>query len=213
MANCSLSSNLVNCIRVLADNTICFGTNAGLSCLKDTSWTNHSLIAPGVVLEPVNDIIQDVQGRLYVATNNGLAVHNTGIWSIFRSTNSPLPANHCKSLSFDANENLWVGTINGLAVYNENGVNLSVSKPTAEDVEFEIFPNPSKSDVWVISRKYFPRMTLRIYNAGGQLIRNETYHPFENESVRLNISDLQKGVYFMEMRTEEGVQTRKFIHI
>ncbi len=77
----------------------------------------------GLPFPTINDILQDEQGFMWFATENGLCRYDAYNYKIYQydplDTNS-LPNNNVYCLLEDRNNNLWVGTSYGLCVLNKH---------------------------------------------------------------------------------------------
>ncbi len=79
--------------------------------------------------------------------------------------------------------------------------------PTFEelDTEVKVYPNPTKDLIFLDYSNDIETLTL--YNINGQLVKTITN--FESEP--LDLSDLKNGVYFLSIKTENSVVTKKII--
>ncbi len=80
---------------------------------------------------------------------------------------------------------------------------LSVSKNTLNN--FKIYPNPVSDQLFVTSEK-FTIESMAIFSMTGQKILQ-----IEGASNSINVSSLSKGMYFLEINSEEGKVVQKFI--
>lgn len=72
-----------------------------------------------------------------------------------------------------------------------------------------LFPNPSSDKFEVkISNNSLKCTEIIIYNVIGKTIKRI---PFNNNSITIDISSLEKGMYFVNILTEKGCFTKKFI--
>ena len=77
----------------------------------------------------------------------------------------------------------------------------------------EIYPNPSR-DVFNVSFISDTKqdLTIRILNIIGEELINENLEQFIGEYTKqINLSDNAKGIYFLEIETNDGVINKKFI--
>ncbi len=83
----------------------------------------HYSVDDGLSQGTVNDIFQDKQGFLWLATQDGLNKYDGYGFNVYQhnplDTNS-LSSNWIFSISEDDNGNLWIGTQNGLDCFNPN---------------------------------------------------------------------------------------------
>ena len=70
-----------------------------------------------------------------------------------------------------------------------------------------LYPNPAKDGLHVNGLTQNPK-SMAIYSSSGQLI-----HAFKMDefSVRINVSDLPNGQYFLKLETDDGILSKKFI--
>jgi hypothetical protein len=72
----------------------------------------------------------------------------------------------------------------------------------------KLYPNPATDNLFLQSNLLNGKVRLNWYNALGQLIREEDIG-FENNEATLNTSDLQSGVYFLNITTEQNYVMKK----
>jgi hypothetical protein len=68
-----------------------------------------------------------------------------------------------------------------------------------------IYPNPSTSQI-TISNVVSPILTIKIIDISGKTIMR-----INDDSNKINVSDLTKGIYFLQVQTEDGLMSNKFI--
>ena len=68
--------------------------------------------------------------------------------------------------------------------------------------ELGIAPNPAKDELNINTKNKVLR--CKIYNVMGEVVLNPTH-------AKIDISNLQKGLYFIEIETEKGTARRKFV--
>jgi hypothetical protein len=89
--------------------------------------------------------------------------------------------------------------------------------------QVNIFPNPASSEIKVIGNQYSVN-GIDIYNMLGERVYQSlvnshsssgiqpmTNAPMTNTPITINVSALPPGMYFMEIRTENGVEVKKFV--
>ncbi|MEL7122137.1 MAG: T9SS type A sorting domain-containing protein [Bacteroidota bacterium] len=74
-----------------------------------------------------------------------------------------------------------------------------------EDV-IELFPNPASSKLFIRGASLDAQLTL--FNAQGQYLRQIRVQDYVQE---LDIADLQRGVYWIQLSGEQGVGMKKFV--
>ena len=89
-----------------------------------------------------------------------------------------------------------------LIIWFENKGSLSIVETTTN--LFNIFPNPTKDELNIISSSPISKIT--IFNNLGQFLFTS------NENAQVNISSLPKGIYFVKIYAENGrTETKKII--
>ena len=107
-----------------------------------------------------------------------------------------------------------------VAVHNEFGCQISVGINIAHNVGinefsannfFSLSPNPA-SDQLIIYTTSAARMsaTISILNMLGQVCRQEEIVNRKSEIV-IDVSSLPAGIYFLQMKTENGIDTKRFV--
>lgn len=67
------------------------------------------------------------------------------------------------------------------------------------EIDFKMYPNPTKNQVTVISNNSIK--TISIYNAIGKKVKEFS---FNEKKANINISELQSGIYFVNIYTNKG---------
>jgi hypothetical protein len=68
-----------------------------------------------------------------------------------------------------------------------------------------VYPNPATSQI-TISNVVSPILTIKIIDISGKTIKR-----INHDSNTINVSDLTKGIYFLQVQTEQSVINKKFI--
>jgi uncharacterized repeat protein (TIGR01451 family) len=103
------------------------------------------------------------------------------------------------SIYFDFNKavltNETVNTVNTITAID----------PVRNPIESKVFPNPAMADLTIRVNGYFD---YKLISAGGKLVRlaENNY----NEAI-LNTTALQKGIYFIEIKTKKGAAVHKIV--
>jgi len=79
---------------------------------------------------------------------------------------------------------------------------LSVSTYTLDNVT--LYPNPVKSILNIKTNDNSPIEKVKLYNITGQLV-------MESISSTLNLQALDSGVYFVKVKTDKGIVTKKIL--
>ena len=114
--NTPITTNLINDAAVDADGVVWVGSaTEGVFRFDGKDWSvfdNENSVLPN---NNINCVTVDSENKIFIGTNQGLAVYNNGSWSNYNITNSQLPNNFVSSVTEDNNGNYWIGTQGGLA--------------------------------------------------------------------------------------------------
>lgn len=200
-----------------------------LAKFKDTNWTffdsTHIGFSP---FYSYNGIAVDSNNIVWLTSKQGLIKFDGNLWTLYDSSNSPIPANWFGIVKIDRSNNKIMSLRNvelvskyyGLFFYNENGVVLtSIEDDINKNFGLSIsqnFPNPFNPSTKIrfsipISGAVFA--TLKCYDILGneiETIVNEEKPPGTYE-VTWYASGLTSGVYFYRLTAGEFIQTKKMI--
>ncbi|WP_420379964.1 T9SS type A sorting domain-containing protein [Gilvibacter sp.] len=166
------------------------------------TWTNIGASLPDI---PVNDIVQDSFGNLFLGTDIGvLGSEDEGATWVPIGAN--MPAVVVTDLDIHEADNLLFAATYGRSSYK---LDISGNVLSADDqtlaTELILAPNPV-ADVLTISGVDQSATTeIKVFNALGQLLMEL---PFTAE---LNLSELQTGIYYLQINRAGSTQTKRFI--
>ena len=104
----------------------------------------------------------------------------------------------------------YIDTIQGYLnprIYVVLGLGGVLSVNNVVDHSTNIFPNPAKNNI-TIENSNFEINTIELYNIAGQLVKSENVNSM---STNLNLSDLKKGIYILEIQSNKTSIRRKLI--
>lgn len=148
-------------------------------------------------------------------------VSNGGAWGEQNVVNTTVGSTYSKTYTYTVNsswvpENLTVvafinnhdaSNVNNRAVLNANAVKLTdLSTGISENNETgtAIYPNPATDVLNVISENAISK--VEIFNIQGQLVKATN-----GNVTSISVSDMNSGVYFVKVTTDNGTATHKFI--
>lgn len=117
--------------------------------------------------------------------------------------------------------NLCAGTYS-CVITDQNGCSLTVqttvfSNTTSvtelfAEADFTLFPNPATESVTLRRESAFELGTveLRVLSVSGEVVKTQEIDFSTNNQVTIPLSDLQKGVYFVEL-VKDGISTQRMI--
>lgn len=90
----------------------------------------------------------------------------------------------------------------------------SVDRPTASAQDFfannfSMYPNPTKNELNLSVKNGLIINEIKVFDLNGRTVKS-VQSGFESE-IQINVSDLTSGVYMIDIKTEEGTATSKFI--
>ncbi|MAX04957.1 MAG: hypothetical protein CMD19_01375 [Flavobacteriales bacterium] len=189
------------------------GTASGISVLDvlNSSFTQHTrmyIMPPPDTLNPVVDIAMDSWGRIWTSIYVGylaegaVAYWDGSIWEDFDVIDG-LAGPNVKGLAIDSENNVWVATSTGVSKIS--AIPSSINEPELPEVM--IFPVPS-NDIIYLSNKAENIRGILIYNNLGALIYAND-KPQQQYSI--DVSSLEKGVYFMNINFVDEIISKKII--
>jgi hypothetical protein len=141
---------------------IFYGTQTGLVTNETGSWVRIDM-APivGSINSVANCVTKAPNGDLWVGTANGAARRRNGIWTVFRESNSGIPANVVHSITVRADGLVAIGAFDGtlwpyhggVATYNGTTWtkwtygNSRIQHEQVEDVKFD-----KNGNMWIVSQ-------------------------------------------------------------
>lgn len=115
-------------------------------------------------------------------------------------------------------DQLYLGGFGGSNVVARLNTNDVVSSPTAiqnivERSQFELMPNPADKllNVNMNLEVLSENVTLTLFDINGRIIEQNNYSNVKDQSVQLNVENLNAGFYFVRIKTDNGVQTKEFV--
>ncbi len=184
-----------------------WGTNEGhvyVTYDNGVTWNDLSTTIPDV---PVNDIVEDASGKLYIATDVGVLASGNG-GALWEPLDSNMPAVVVTDLHIhEASQFLYAATY-GRSMYkfDLSQVILGNELPMQEDA-FVMFPNPADGQV-NIQMESGTIETIEVFDVNGRLQFSET---FEVPSAKINLNQLASGVYFVKVTSGKFRSTKKLL--
>jgi ligand-binding sensor domain-containing protein len=219
--NYPMPSDKVNNVFQDGQGVIWVSTNNGLVRFDGSNWNIYNEQTTFYLFNKVNVAAADEDGNIWFGTNRGLGKIDTNQNLTFiRTDNSGLPRNFIYDIKVDKHNNIWIGTLSGgLAVYNENSLVLDVDDVAfeQEELELHIYPNPTSLQHIHINGKIDEKKfsTLRVYDQSGRVII-EIDPEIQNQNqidIGVDISELSKGMYIVELSGQEAVVREKLMVI
>jgi hypothetical protein len=140
--------------------------------------------------------VADDYGKLYKTTNGG----NT--WQ--QSTESY----QIKDIAI-VNDDVYLGGTFGKILKRSLGLT-QTNEPDYSVSKYLIFPNPATGDVQIAAKENQHITSVRLMDISGrQVLKSD--HPVDPAHLSLNVSNLPRGVYFVEICGENSIEQAKLI--
>ncbi|WP_276979255.1 T9SS type A sorting domain-containing protein, partial [Flavobacterium filum] len=204
-----LSSNSPFVLKKGADSDVWIGHYTGFSSnsldrynQSNLSMTNYYL-TNGLPDFYVRAIEKDLNGNIYIGTNNGLSRFNGTTFETL-NYNGPLESNIIRSLFFMGSE-LWIGTFAGVST-NSTFLNLDDFKKVNE---ISIYPNPSNNLISIYKESNnTDNFLYKIIDISGRTLLNGSSKFME----QISVESLTKGNYIVQIEEINGEKwTQKLI--
>jgi len=219
-------------VRLETMNDMCGGSNVNSSGITTGHMTNNSGPAGGVHYTSTKDTLcgfykytslgrQDTAGVYVSLSKSGTGIGGnykqlvdtasyTAFSVIFQSSIAP------DTIRIDAQSSHWPATASnvGSVLYLDNLYLKSAPLKVFEIgnvSQSAVYPNPVKDILFIRFEKNFTgSVNVNIYDATGRKVEANDFSVNIN-SLRADISSLQSGIYFLEIKTAEGILRNRFV--
>ena len=119
--SCPTSSDNVYVLNIdsLDNKWVSFDSFDGVYKFDGTTWINYKSNNSPLPNDTVVSIVcQPKTNTIWFCTNKGFARFRNGDWTIFNTSNTPLPDNHAEFVYFAQDSTIWFGTQKGFATLN-----------------------------------------------------------------------------------------------
>ncbi len=176
-------------------------TNLGVT------WSEIGTSLPDI---PVNDIVQDDFGNLFLGTDIGvLGSKDEGI--SWQAVGSNMPAVVVTDLHIQEDENLLFAATYGRSSYKlDISTNVLGVTDSQTNLELIISPNPATNFIGITSPTGLLVDRVVIYNSLGQQVMQELVTAATGV-INLDVSALGQGIYFAQVHAQGQQITKRFI--
>ena len=177
-------------------------------------------------IDQAQNITLDTQGNLYIAdaannrirkvSTNGIieTIVGTGVAG-YSGDNGPANVaelNYPIGIVLDAFDNLYIADANNNRIRKVSNVSTLGMHPFAVNSEqVLIWPNPAGNSLSLVLSKGAGSASLRMYDVLGNETAIPTLSLVEGNTSTIDVSNLQEGIYFVQVKTKEGIVTKKII--
>jgi len=173
------------------------GMASGLSSFDGSTWNSYLL---GTA---VNNICGELNGQLWISSNNGLYYGTNGSWIQYQTSNSGLISNIVFDVLIDSQGRKWVGSPDGLCLYdNTSWMTLAVSNTIANNTINDIVDD-ANGNRWFCTEKGLSKLNssnnwskYTSENTGGNLNSNQVLSACKGQGNQLYFGTAQGVVKF-----------------
>lgn len=76
-----------------------------------------------------------------------------------------------------------------------------------------IYPNPVRSQFHLVLANASEKVMLKIFDEAGLLVNTKQYSAAIKRQLQVDVKDLREGTYFLQVETEKGTETIKFVKL
>ena len=145
-------------------------------------------------------------------TNNGLGWINLTNFGQYSGVNNDTLA--VSGISMSNNNQAFqciitIGPCTTTSTFALLNVNTSVGLVDLMASELTLFPNPASSNLTIHQMGNLIMESIRIFNVVGEEVMNVPMKQSANATI--DLIALKAGIYFIEVKTEQGIARKKFI--
>ena len=171
------------------------------------NWLDISESLPDI---PINDIVQDQYGNLFLGTDIGVlsSLDDGANWEPFGENMPSVVINDL--FIHEASEYMYAATYGRSSYKMDIGENVLGINNNPLVLGFSMYPNPASNLITISLDDPSENSSITIYD---QLGRTVLYKDIENESdeVSLSLHELNKGVYYVHLISKRMKLTKKLI--
>lgn len=155
------------------------------------------------------------------AFGQGSADGNLPDGSLGTITDNPLNLGRIGSIggtgsSADDNDTRRLFQVNNFAALAEMHItpaDLVSTENINEDIAVSVYPNPAVNDVFVdlALENISNNVNLQVVDIQGKVVLTQNFTNVKSDKLQLNVANLNTGVYVINIRTEEGFTSARFI--
>ena len=101
-----------------------------------------------------------------------------------------------------------------LAWYNSIASQLTttaLANETFLENQFSIYPNPNKGSFTIEFKELANSFSVEVYDVTGKTIFENNYDQSANPSQMINLDNVNRGIYFINVKSDKGLVTKKLV--
>ncbi|MFN0188350.1 MAG: T9SS type A sorting domain-containing protein [Bacteroidia bacterium] len=227
----------VNDIAFDSQNNMWLATDEGVWKYDGTNWTTWNENNSAIADNHVSSVAINQNDSVFVSSfgsagfiNGGISVLNGTTWTTFTISNSDLPSEQIDDIELDTLGNLWINTFTqGVTVYHNGGVlgfdckdyTLQGGGTTgvnsiayATNADIISYPNPfSITTTLEFNLNETKNVSISIFDVVGREAKSITAKNIQSgkNKINLDLSELNNGIYFCRIKSNQNSQTIKLI--
>jgi len=76
---------------------------------------------------------------------------------------------------------------------------------------FSVYPNPNKGDFTILFSDYLPNFSVDLIDQSGRLVYQKKYDSQFDLEQRINVNNLESGIYFVKVSSDQGSIIKKIV--
>lgn len=117
---------------------------------------------------------------------------------------SPPTSDPIYSITFLNNNNGIA--VSGNEIFYTNNGGMGLQEHNTIEKNLIVYPNPAKNIIYLKNPENFPIQKIHILDIQGKLVKE-----YPGNAQQLDVADLMPGFYFLQMHTDNGKTTKKFL--
>ena len=87
----------------------------------------------------------------------------------------------------------------------------ALSNETFLENQFSIYPNPNKGSFTIEFKELANSFSVEVYDVTGKTIFENNYDQSANPSQMINLDNVNRGIYFINVKSDKGLVTKKLV--
>ncbi len=146
-------------------------------------------------------------------------VNTPGETTVGTITDNPIEMSRIGSVggtgtSAEDNHTRQLSAVNNFAALAEMHItNITSTEDINEDIAVSVFPNPAKNNIYVdlALENVSENVNLQVVDIQGKIVMTQNFANVKADKLQLNIANLNTGIYVVNIRTEEGFTSARFV--
>jgi hypothetical protein len=87
----------------------------------------------------------------------------------------------------------------------------ALANETFLENQFSIYPNPNKGSFTIEFKELANSFSVEVYDVTGKTIFENNYDQSANPSQMINLDNVNRGIYFINVKSDKGLVTKKLV--